>query len=665
MHRDLKPANIFLTLRADGSLGDVKIGDFGLAIIKDAKKSAPMTKGDVLLSKDKDKDTTTNSGTPIYRAPEQEGGGLVDTKADMFALGIVLIEMFQRFFSTGQRLNVLMECRARHRVHESFPLSDHPEAAHLIQWLLQSDSSQRPTPREVLGSGLMLAEPVTNTTTKNQLPSISGAPGEDSFTDQRVRDVHQWLTDPTAPHSLMLVGGASVGKTSIYAALVRRHKRAVGGPLLAYRVVRWFPVEKEKTEEMRRGASSTLAVQSMSRQKSFLNRIGSVRLISPQPPSSGSGHDDFDPRISGYLPENRGSVLFQLARDMCVSLHVDAFDECFEACKNQLVPPMNDNAIGSPEFAWSDSDTIKSNSSVPEMDPRDCAKVSPWAINAVGQFSRVIEHIARSVPPPSSPCYILLHLADSDLLNTLCCEVQMPTWIRIVATARPTELTDSVSRASRVIRLGATQGGARRALRKWVQRNVRLHIGGSLEYELCCSAIDLINVVCFVSDVDWGIASKHLHKVLTYSPACYDINRCSCYSCTQHTLVGIDHQYIDSIRPKPSDVFPWLLSDYLTDPPGHSFIEIKAVLEVLAAAYVPLSRELLAGIGGISFEKLDRALSLLSPLVPRFSSLVRSSIPRFHLVSNAFKEWLGTPGHPYSIDICMYMLPIERVLYCS
>ncbi|NNC58284.1 MAG: serine/threonine protein kinase, partial [Woeseiaceae bacterium] len=74
LHRDLKPANIML--RKDGS---VALIDFGLA--KRAKLEGAITdKGEIF-------------GTPYYMSPEQGHGDDVDTRSDIYSLGIVFFEM--------------------------------------------------------------------------------------------------------------------------------------------------------------------------------------------------------------------------------------------------------------------------------------------------------------------------------------------------------------------------------------------------------------------------------------------------------------------------------------------------------------------------------------------------------------------------------------------
>ncbi len=78
IHRDIKPANIVLSQKA--GLGDhVKVLDFGLARLQ-AETTSPLTTGIVL-------------GTPAYMAPEQIRGIAIDARADLYACGVLLMEL--------------------------------------------------------------------------------------------------------------------------------------------------------------------------------------------------------------------------------------------------------------------------------------------------------------------------------------------------------------------------------------------------------------------------------------------------------------------------------------------------------------------------------------------------------------------------------------------
>jgi serine/threonine-protein kinase len=103
LHRDLKPSNVMI----DGR-GRARITDFGLAVAADAQPD-----GEV-------------SGTPAYMAPEQLAGKGASVQSDVYALGLVLYELY-----TGRKAfdgATLQELQRKHAEDPRAALDARPDS---------------------------------------------------------------------------------------------------------------------------------------------------------------------------------------------------------------------------------------------------------------------------------------------------------------------------------------------------------------------------------------------------------------------------------------------------------------------------------------------------------------------------------------------------------
>jgi len=76
VHRDIKPENIMLTRS-----GEVKVADFGLARFTSEGDAVELTQVGMTL------------GTPLYMSPEQVEGKSLDTRSDIYSLGVTCYHM--------------------------------------------------------------------------------------------------------------------------------------------------------------------------------------------------------------------------------------------------------------------------------------------------------------------------------------------------------------------------------------------------------------------------------------------------------------------------------------------------------------------------------------------------------------------------------------------
>ncbi len=165
IHRDFKPANVML----DGT-GRVRITDFGLAGVS----------GEAL-----------RAGTPAYMAPEQIAGQEVTARSDIYALGLVLYEIF-----TGKRAldgSNLAELIRRREQAEIVPPSAitrglSPEIDRAIMRCLLPDPAARPASALSVSAALPGGDPLAAALAAGETPSpdMVAAAGESTGLSRRL-----------------------------------------------------------------------------------------------------------------------------------------------------------------------------------------------------------------------------------------------------------------------------------------------------------------------------------------------------------------------------------------------------------------------------------------------------------------------------------------------
>ncbi len=130
VHRDVKPANVLLASTGAGS--QVKLADFGIARLVDGTRFT---------------EDGTTIGTPHYLSPEQVAGRPVGTAADVYALGLILLECL-----TGRRSyeGTAIECAlARLTTPPAVPDSLPGQWRSLLTRMTVTDPAARPSAEEV------------------------------------------------------------------------------------------------------------------------------------------------------------------------------------------------------------------------------------------------------------------------------------------------------------------------------------------------------------------------------------------------------------------------------------------------------------------------------------------------------------------------------------
>ena len=178
LHRDLKPANVMI----DGR-GQVIIMDFGLAGL------AGQLQGDV------------RSGTPAYMSPEQLAGTEVSLKSDIYALGLLLYEVFtgKRAFDAASLMELIeMQERAAPASITSVAKDLDPAVERLVVRCLSPDPRQRPASALAVAAALPGGDPLAAALAAGETPSpeLVAAAGETEGLEPRTAAI--WLATAVA-----------------------------------------------------------------------------------------------------------------------------------------------------------------------------------------------------------------------------------------------------------------------------------------------------------------------------------------------------------------------------------------------------------------------------------------------------------------------------------
>lgn len=169
LHRDLKPANIML----DGR-GQVVMTDFGLAGLTDQIHGADV-----------------RSGTPAYMAPEQLAGREVTTQSDIYALGLVLYEVFtgKRAFAAETLAEVVRTGTQSAPSRPSSVVKDlDPAVERVILRCLEPEARNRPASALSVAAALPGGDPLAAALAAGETPSpqMVAAAGESGGLSPRV-----------------------------------------------------------------------------------------------------------------------------------------------------------------------------------------------------------------------------------------------------------------------------------------------------------------------------------------------------------------------------------------------------------------------------------------------------------------------------------------------
>jgi len=189
IHRDIKPQNILLS-----SYGNVKIADFGLLI--ELKNGV----------------CSDSKGTSKYFSPERIQGSF-DTLADIWALGITLIEIYKQELISAEDLDWFKIVEDGIDISDFLPATTPTEFADFLKQCLQHQSENRPSAKQLLSHQFITRKwgnpLVDNNMIKNITVPFSKEGGNQKLLDKILSWLEEWILIDSENNAKLFLEGDS------------------------------------------------------------------------------------------------------------------------------------------------------------------------------------------------------------------------------------------------------------------------------------------------------------------------------------------------------------------------------------------------------------------------------------------------------------------------
>ncbi|MGH8750623.1 MAG: protein kinase domain-containing protein [Burkholderiales bacterium] len=197
IHRDIKPANILVQKN-----GDIKISDFGSALLRDAKETQ-----------------LTGVGSPLYMSPEQLREQEVTLQTDIYSLGVVMFQMLtgKLPFNAASKPSLIYQIINIDALPPSAHRSNLPAALdNIVSCAMQKDLNLRyrnwsDFGRDLAGAFKTLAMPSEDIPEAEKFNTIKSLPFFRDFQDVQIWEALRITTWEKLPKDSVIIREGEVG----------------------------------------------------------------------------------------------------------------------------------------------------------------------------------------------------------------------------------------------------------------------------------------------------------------------------------------------------------------------------------------------------------------------------------------------------------------------